>query len=100
MFESNDFTCMQSIYFFVFLLRKGNEEVSLYNEFYDFIRKKSNLWTYPEKIELFGIFNMMLKRGHSYVLKDAEEFLSKMHSNRFFNRQLRFYDNILRKFPT
>jgi hypothetical protein len=41
----------------------------------------------------------MLSRGHSYILEDAQEFISNTHSNRFFESQLRFYYLILRRFP-
>lgn len=58
------------------------------------------MWIYTNKIHIFAVFNFMLKKGHSFVLEDAEKFHSSLNSNRFFESQLYFYDLIIRKYPS
>ena len=51
-------------------------------------------------MHIFAVFNFMLKKGHSFVLEEAEAFHSTLNSNRFFESQLYFYDLIIRKYPS
>ena len=52
-----------------------------------------------DKNNFIGIFNIMLEKDHFYVLKDAHKAISSMTSNRFYQKELNLYNNILKKQP-
>ena len=48
----------------------------------------------------FSVFQIMVEYGSEQDFEDAREFQKNMNINRFFLNQLKFYDFILRKYPS